>query len=405
MTAASQRQCCTSGWLGDPVRVTIVSRIWDPEPAAASQLLAAVASTLVERGHDVLVLTATPPPGLTVGDDAGALVKRARVLRNRDGYVRGYLQYLSFDIPVGFRLLSSRRADVILVEPPPTTGAVVRVAATLRRTPVVYDAADIWSDAATMATSSRVILAGVRALERFAIRGAARVVTISDGVVQRMRALGVSTPATVVGFGADTTRFSPVAVPPRNEFVYAGSYSVWHGADVFVRAFALFAVDHPGWRLRFIGNGSERESLIALADELGISDRVSHEAPIAPSALATILSAAAASLASVLPDSGYEYAVATKAYSSLACGCPVIFAGAGPTSELVESASAAGNAGIAVPHDAHAVAVAMAQIAGTPIDAQDRATIAAWMREHASLQTVARRIAVELESVGERAKP
>ncbi|MDO5500237.1 MAG: hypothetical protein Q4F67_11230 [Propionibacteriaceae bacterium] len=36
----------------------------------------------------------------------------------------------------------------MIVEPPPTTGLVVRVACALRRTPYVYYAADLWSVAA-----------------------------------------------------------------------------------------------------------------------------------------------------------------------------------------------------------------------------------------------------------------
>src|SRR3546814_10831501 len=37
------------------------------------------------------------------------LVRRARVLRDAAGYVRGYLQYMSFDIPLAVRLLLARR--------------------------------------------------------------------------------------------------------------------------------------------------------------------------------------------------------------------------------------------------------------------------------------------------------
>ena len=69
------------------------------------------------------------------------------VLRDEAGYVRGYAQYMSFDLPLALRLLAGRRPDLVVAEPPPTTGAVVRVIAALRGVPYAYYAADVWSDA------------------------------------------------------------------------------------------------------------------------------------------------------------------------------------------------------------------------------------------------------------------
>ena len=144
------------------MRVTLVSRIYRPEPAAASQFLGAVADALAEDGDDVTVLTARPPRRMAV-PSSRERVKTFPVLRDRDGYVRGYLPYLSFDVPLAFRLLFARRPDVVFVEPPPTTGAVVRAICALRRVPYVYDAADVWSDAANMATGSSLVITVLRA--------------------------------------------------------------------------------------------------------------------------------------------------------------------------------------------------------------------------------------------------
>src|SRR5699024_11005696 len=154
------------------LRVTLVSRIFLPEPSAASFRLAALVRALADDGARVDVLTTSPGPGVeqvhgAAGGggpgDAGrsstgpagdapcdgmpARVRRAPVLRDATGYVRGYLPYLSFDVPLLWRLLRTRRPDVVLVEPPPTTGAVVRAVCTVRRLPYVYYAADVWSDA------------------------------------------------------------------------------------------------------------------------------------------------------------------------------------------------------------------------------------------------------------------
>ena len=49
------------------------------------------------------------------------------------------------------------------------------------------------------------------------------------------------------------------------------------GFDMLLRAFAQSAQQHPGWTLKIIGDGSEREQLRDLAAALQIGDRVSWE--------------------------------------------------------------------------------------------------------------------------------
>jgi glycosyltransferase involved in cell wall biosynthesis len=383
------------------MRVTIVTRIFLPEPSAASFMLSAIAHELADAGHDVTVITSTPPRGTAINDPPGVRVRRFPVLRDRAGYVRGYLPYLSFDIPVAVRMLCSP-ADVYFVEPPPTTGAVVRIVAALLRRPYVYDAADIWSDAARNTTSSALVLGALRRLEVFAMRGARHIVTISQGVVDRFRELGVTAPASVAGFGADTSVFGympAVESIPAPYFIYAGSYSEWHGADVLLHAFAEFTAEHPGYRLLFVGNGSERGRLEALADTLALDAHIEFSEPVAAVELVPLLASAVASLASLRPGVGYDYAFTTKAYSSLAVGCPVIFTGPGPTIAFLTEAEEAQRSGVAVPFEPHAVAKAMAHFASSPLVPTERMKLAAWTAEHHSLAASARRSARAIADV------
>ena len=382
------------------MRVTIASRIYRPEPAAASIFLGSVADALIAGGDPVDVITVTPPPGMKV-ESRGERVRTFPVLRDRTGYVRGYLQYLSFDVPLFFRLLFARRPDVVFVEPPPTTGVVVRIVCAIRRIPYVYDAADVWSDAAEMATGSGAVIRVLRSFERFAMKGAAHLVTVSQGVKDRALELGVDRPITVTGFGADTSAFTVTDALRERVFVYAGTYSAWHGADVLIDAFAQFTTTHPGYVLRFIGNGTERSSLEARARELGIDDAVQFAGFVPPAELAPLLSTAVASLATQRPGTGYQYAFASKAYSALAVGCPVIFAGPGPTAEFIEAANVRVRAGAGLPYDAEPVADAMRRFADSPLSAAERAALGAWTADEHSLESVAQRVVTVLEDVAD----
>lgn len=389
------------------MRVTIVSRIYRPEPAAASFFLGGVADALLEAGHEVDVLTARPLPGQGEGS-RGERISTFPVLRDRSGYVRGYLQYLSFDLPLAFRLLFARRPAAVLVEPPPTTGAVVRVVCAIRRIPYVYDAADVWSDAAGQATSSGLVVRVLRALERFAMRGAASMVTISQGVVDRARSLGVRTPMVVTGFGADTSVFHYSEAEIEPVFIYAGTFTGLHGAGILVDAFARFSETHPGYRLRFVGNSTEQEPMRMRAEALGIGDSVEFADPVPAEQLRPQLASAIASLATLRPGGGYEYAFTSKAYSSLATGCPVIFAGPGPTGPFMERSALEAPVGTAVDYDAEAIAAAMGDAADRPLGAELRRDLAEWAARRHSMRAVTRRVAetvVSAASERQRRRP
>ncbi|MCY7299659.1 MAG: hypothetical protein LH616_10660 [Ilumatobacteraceae bacterium] len=91
------------------MRVVIATRIFSPEISAASGILRTWAEEFRDRGCEVTILTAKPPRGAVIHDPPGVSVRRAPVKRDRQQYVRGYLSYMSFDIPLAFRLLFLER--------------------------------------------------------------------------------------------------------------------------------------------------------------------------------------------------------------------------------------------------------------------------------------------------------
>jgi glycosyltransferase involved in cell wall biosynthesis len=378
------------------MRIVIASRVFAPEVSAASAILRTWAEEFRDRGCEVTVLTTRPPRGAVIDDPPGVDVRRARVKRDRQEYVRGYLNYLTFDIPLAFRLLFSRRADLYIVEPPPTTVAVVRVIAGLRRTPYVVRAADYWSEAAELVTSSRLILGLLRRVEAWGLRGAKKLFAAHDPLIARFRSVGITTPAMPIGFGADTKDFRYEGQPPPETpvFVYAGTHSEWHGAVIFVNAMPEVLKQHPDARLVYYGNGEERDSMQARARELGIEGSVTFHAPIPPAALSPLLAGATASVASLAPVPANEYAFATKIYSSLAAGCPVIFAGIGPTVEFLND-SGHPRAGVSVDYDVDAAAAAMNAAAAVPLKPAGRADLAHWSASQYSLNAIAKRVVDE----------
>jgi len=371
-------------------KVVLASRLFVPEVSAGAFRLGALVSGLARRGAEVTVVTTRPPAHAPDrADPPNVRVSRWPVLRDRGGNVRGYLQYLSFDGPLVFRLLF-KRFDVLVAESPPTTALVAAAVAVLHRRPITYYAADVWTDGVIAMGAPRPVVAVMRCLERTVLRRAACVISVSAEVTERLVLLGTD-PSRIatVGNGIDTTVFTTDAAPAaqgERYFVYTGTMSEWQSPDVLIEGFARIAPEHPGLRLRFFGQGALESSLRTLADEL-VPGRVDFGGVVSPSESAQWIRGAVAALVSVAPGIGYDFARPTKTYAAAACGTPVLFAGPPVGGSIVRDA----DLGVAVGFTSEAVADGMRELL-TQWDSgkteERRAVRAAWARENVSLSAV-----------------
>lgn len=368
-------------------RVSIATRLFAPEVGAAAFRLKVLADAFAAAGCAVDVLTTQPARGSAPAADGALSVSRWPALRDENGIIRGYVQYLSYDLPLALRLLLRRAPDLYVSEPPPTTGLVVRLAAALRRRPYAYYAADIWSEAAGSAGAPAVLVRGLRAVEAWVLRGARVVLAVSDEVAGRVEAMGVPTARiTVVGNGIDTDVFTPDGVARslgEPYFVYTGTMSEWQGAGVFLEGLALHRSRGHRTRAVFLGQGNDLPHLRVIADR-DLPGAVEFIGVHPPAVAAEWIRGAVAALVSIKPGLGYDFAKPTKVYAATACGTPVLFAGQGATRDLVRTHAL----GWATEHSATAVADAMDAAVG-PADRPDAARLAEWTRTNASLRAMA----------------
>lgn len=381
-----------------PAKVIVASRLYAPEVGAASFRLKALVEGLAEAASEVCVLTTRPPKG-SPEFSAPYRTSRWPVLRDAGGNVRGYLQYLSFDGPVFFRLLLSR-ADVVVAEPPPTTGVMAALTSAILRRPFVYYAADIWTEALAATSVSPLVVKVMKLAESFALRKAARVLAISDAVADKVTDFGVPPERiTVVGNGIDTNVFSPEGPSHQADepyFVYTGTMSEWQGADIFIRALPKVLEEHPTAGIHFFGQGSDEPRLKELAAAVA-PDRVHFGGVVPPLEAAARIRGAAGALVSIKPGQGYDFAKPTKIYAAAGCGTPVIFAGAGEGAAVV----ADNGLGETADYDPASVAAAMSKVLGRngAGERQGREARSRWVEENASLATSGRRAAAAVLSV------
>lgn len=376
--------------------VRIVSRIYLPEAAAASFRLAGVAKALREKGIEVEVVTTTAPPGVPVSDHDR--VRRFPVLRDKEGYVRGYLQYLSFDIPAFFRVLFSSRAVVTLVEPPPTTGFFMRIANKLLGVPYVYYLPDLWG-AASASFAPNIVVKAVKALEAFAVRGAAAVIAVNEEIAETARVMGAKS-VHLIPNGIDTDTFTNAVKPLSSAereviglggapyFIYTGTASEWQGASIFISALAQ-VIDKIPHHLVFLGKGSDWDLLQEQAAKPELKGRVHVLETLLPDETARWIASADAGLVSIKAGAGYDHAYPTKVLSTLACGTPVIYAGPGPAREDIEAHSL----GICADYSPFSLAGAFKKIAAAPSVIFNAEKQRGWVLENKSLRNSSRKVA------------
>lgn len=394
--------------------VTLATRTFTPEPTAAALRLGALARALAAGGDTVRVLTSRLASSVArdareteesqaladasgdTGEGSGLVeVRRAPVLRDRTGAVRGYVSYMSFDLPLLARLLGGPRPDVVVCEPPPTTGVAVRLACALRRVPYVYYCADIVSDAAALAGVPGLVVRTVAGLESFALRGARRVIAVSDGVALRARELGARDVA-VVPNGVRVPEAVATGVPDGFPacsgpvFVYAGTVAQWLAPEVFVDAFERARAQLGDARLVFVGQGSGWDGLAERAKGVAGVDLIPA---VSADEADRWMARATATLASLRPG-GYDYAYPTKILASLAQGTPVIYAGPGQAARDVEESAL----GVACSLDVDEIAEAMVALASGAASWVGRDGARAWVREHRSVLASSRAAAAVVRS-------
>ena len=219
--------------------------------------------------------------------------------------------------------------------------------------------------------------ASARPLERTIVRGAARIVAVSEELKRWLIDLGVEAGRiTVLANAVDPRRFERRAgkredarrrlgVDGRPVVVFVGTLKPWHDPGILLRALGVLREKNVAPQLFLVGDGPERERLEALARAEGLSSLLTFTGSVAQEQVPVYLAAADVAVATYHPDTG-RYFSPLKLFEYLAAGLPVVAAELGEIPHCVRR----GETGLLYPPgDAEALADAL----GTLIADRERA--------------------------------
>lgn len=385
----------------NPLRLTIASLYFHPEPNGSAPPITDLALWLAEQGEAPRVITARPSypsrrvfEGYRHGERdsetwRGVEVKRLHhVVTRGNGVAARFLAETSFALAVvKARLREGARAGALISVCP---SVFTVLAAPLLRAPgsrhlvIVHD---VQSGLGKAVLNGGVGMRVLCALERLALNRADVIVTLSDGMRRVLRDIGVTRPIAVLPPQVDMREITPMPEPDgAPKIVYSGAFGRKQGLEQVLDAAALL-------------RGSGAEARVVLRGQGGIEAmlraRISAECltnvaiePLVPRA--RLNAAFAEGILHLVPQApeGAEFAVPSKVFSIMSAGRPFV-ATVTPGAPLARLAETSG-AGLCVPpHQPQAFADAIAALLA---DRERRASMGragrAYVEQHADREVV-----------------
>lgn len=353
------------------MRIAIVSQYFWPENFRINDL----AKGLVERGHEVTVLSSNPNyPNRSRFDhfykspDCYRKLSTINIFRSytlpRFNGKYLFLNYLSFAITGAIKAfeLRSHKFDVIFFyQPSPATAIIPALTlGFLTKTPVVAWILDLWPDTLVdlRVIKSKVI---IKILALFVSKTLSRCEKVlgQSHTFSKCLKTKIDRPEKVdvlFSWSEDIFFIRPlkksVLISTNSQhinFVFAGNIGFSQGLDGFLRcAEILHRVYGRLIHWYFIGDGRCRNQLVKLVGELELNDIVFFLEPVEHQELSSIYAAADALLISLIASDAFVKTIPAKLQDYMASGKPVLGFLDGDGAELIREANCGS---VAKPHD------------------------------------------------------
>jgi colanic acid biosynthesis glycosyl transferase WcaI len=376
------------------VKILYVSQYFPPEMGAPAARAVELSRHWARMGHDVTVLTGFPnhPTGV-VPEEWRSRLRHLRYTEAVDGVqvVRTWLwplpnrkaherirNYVSFCVSAAVSGLALNKADVVIATSPQLLCALAGWwLAFWKRVPFVFEVRDLWPEslAAVGAGGEGTLLhRTLGAIAGFLYRRADRIVVVSPAFKDHLiRYWNVPTDKIAIvenGVETDLFRFDPAAAEVRKRLkledrfliCYIGTMGNAHGLETLIAAADELQTALPSARFLLVGEGAEKERIVALAATRGINN-IQFLGQQPRDHIPAYVSAADLCLVMLKKTELFKTVIPTKLLEYMACERPVIVAVDGQARQIVEEA---GSGVFVEPENSSALAKAILDLAENP---------------------------------------
>lgn len=278
------------------MNILIVTQHFPPEKGAVRRLFE-FARYFVRQGEHVSVMTAIPnyPDGIVpekyrgsffyAEEMDGVKVYRSYVLPASNRFpgkrMIGFIIFLVTTVINSFRIKGN--FDLVLASTPPVTSPVIGwILSKVRRAKFVIEIRDLQPESSEEFGNLKQSLF-TKALKKFMYalyRRADQIVSVTDGITEYVKALGVaSTAVATIKSGVSNEFFDADSNGIRKRFgwedkfliLHAGSLGWAHAHETSIEA-ARRLVDHPDIQFVFVGDGQKRGVLEGMVHDYGLKN-------------------------------------------------------------------------------------------------------------------------------------
>ena len=338
------------------MKILIVSQYFYPEPMRIND----IARILVEKGHEVSVLTGIPnyPEGKVLADYKGknykkhanetlfgAKVTRSKLIGRGNNSISLLLNYISFAVLGSFRARKlTPDADVVFIQQhsPITLCRPAYVYAKRAKCPVVLNCLDLWPESITsrMRLSEKTFFyKRIRNYCRRIYNKATALLVTSAGFAEYFeKVLDMQRDVIHVPQYAEDI-FEATPLPPKKgmNLLFAGNVGITQSVDTVIRAASLLR-DRKDVHWNIVGSGSALDECKELAKELNVEHLVTFHGRKPLEEMPKYYSEADALLVTLRSNKLIEYTLPGKVQTYMAAGRPILAAAGGETTRVVEEA-------------------------------------------------------------------
>jgi colanic acid biosynthesis glycosyl transferase WcaI len=375
------------------MKILYISQYFPPEMGAPAARAAELSKHWAAAGHEVTVLTGFPnhPTGvvpLEYRDKIRRLVVHEHVdgvdvvrswllpFPNRKAYER-MLNYSSFCVSAASTgLFLSRPEVVIATSPQLLVGLSGWWVARCKRVPFVFEVRDLWPEslaAVGMGDGNSLLHRALAKIAGFLYRHSDRVVVVTpafeDYLVKHWHVPREK--ISVIENGVETDLFAPEAgtalrrqLGAEGKFVvsYIGTMGMAHGLETIIEAAVQLRSTNPEIVFLVVGEGAEKERVVALARERGLDNlRFVDQQP--REKVPAYICASDVCLVLLKKSDLFKTVIPTKMLEFMSCARPVILGVDGQARAILEEA----RGGLVVePENSDALVNALRYLAANP---------------------------------------
>src|ERR1700728_1126431 len=381
------------------MKILYVSQYFPPEMGAPAARAVELSRHWAAAGHEVTVLTGFPnhPTGVVPREYrnkfrrliAHEQIDAVNVVRtwllpfpNRKAYER-ILNYSSFCVSAASTGLFLSRPDVVIATSPQLlVGLAGWWLARWKRVPFIFEVRDLWPEslaAVGMGSGNSLLHRTLAKIAGFLYRRSDRVVVVTpafeDHLVQHWRVPRKK--ISVIENGVETKLFAPDPFPGGTEttlrrelraegkFVvsYIGTMGMAHGLETIIAVAAQLQNTNPEIVFLMLGEGAEKERIVALARERGLNNlRFVDQQP--REKIPAYICASDVCLVLLKKTELFKTVIPTKMLEFMSCARPVILGVDGQARKIMDQAGA----GVYVePENAEALVQVITRLAANPV--------------------------------------